>query len=146
MKKTIQILLVEDDPGDVILTKRLFEDIQTALQLNVVSDGVEAMAYLRCEASYTQVPRPDLVLLDLNMPKKGGCEVLREMKSDEALRSIPVVVLTTSDHDIDIKHAYDLGANSYITKPSELDAFAQVIENLENFWMNTVQLPTDRWC
>ncbi len=141
MKKTIQILLVEDDPGDVILTKRLFEDIQTALQLNVVSDGVEAMAYLRCESPYAEVPRPDLVLLDLNMPKKSGCDVLQEMKSDEVLRSIPVVVLTTSDHDIDIQRAYHLGANSYITKPSGLDAYTRVIESLESFWMNTVQLP-----
>lgn len=143
MKKTIQILLVEDDPGDVILTKRLFEDIRTALQLHVVGDGVKAMAYLQCEAPYTQVPRLDLILLDLNMPKKSGCEVLREMKSDEALRSIPVVVLTTSDHDIDIKSAYRLGANSYITKPSGLDAFTQVIESLDSFWLNTVKLPID---
>ena len=143
MKKPIQILLVEDDPGDVILTKRLFEDIRTALQLNVVGDGVEAMAYLRCEAPYTQVPRPDLVLLDLNMPKKSGCEVLGEMKSDEALCSIPVVVLTTSDHDIDVNRAYKLGANSYITKPSGLDAFTQVIESFDRFWLNTVKLPID---
>ncbi len=143
MNKTLQILLVEDDPGDVILIKRLFEDIRTTLQLNVVGDGVEAMAYLRCEAPYTQVLRPDLVLLDLNMPKKNGCEVLLEMKADETLRSIPVVVLTTSDHDVDVNSAYQLGANSYITKPSGLDAFTQVIESLDRFWLNTVKLPME---
>jgi CheY-like chemotaxis protein len=142
MKKTMQILLVEDDPGDVILTKKMFENIQATLQLHVVGDGVEAMAYLRCEAPYTESPRPDLVLLDLNMPKKNGCEVLQEMRSDETLRPIPVVVLTTSDHDMDVNNAYRLGANSYITKPSGLAVFARVIESIEDFWFKTVQLPT----
>lgn len=137
----MQILLVEDDPGDVILTKKLFENIEASLQLNVVGDGVEAMAYLRCEPPYAEAPRPDLVLLDLNMPKKNGCEVLKEMRSDETLRPIPVVVLTTSDHDADITNAYRLGANSYITKPSGLDAFSRAIESIEDFWFNTVQLP-----
>jgi CheY-like chemotaxis protein len=141
MKKTMQILLVEDNPGDVILTKKIFEDIQATLQLNVVSDGDEAMAYLRCEPPYTGSPRPDLILLDLNIPKKNGCEVLREVRSDETLRPIPVVVLTTSDHDTDVNNAYRLGANSYIAKPSELDAFARTIESIEDFWLKTVQLP-----
>ncbi|ETX02865.1 MAG: hypothetical protein ETSY1_02005 [Candidatus Entotheonella factor] len=141
MKKTMQILLVEDDPGDVILTKKLFENIEAAPQLHVVGDGVEAMAYLRCEPPYAEAPRPDLVLLDLNMPKKSGCEVLQEMRSDDALRPIPVVVLTTSDHDRDITNAYRLGANSYVTKPSGLDAFARAIESIEDFWFHTVQLP-----
>jgi CheY-like chemotaxis protein len=142
MKKTMQILLVEDDPGDVILTKKMFENIQATLQLHVVGDGVEAMAYLRCEPPYAESPRPDLVLLDLNMPKKNGCEVLQEMRSDETLRPIPVVVLTTSDHDLDVNNAYRLGANSYITKPSGLAVFARVIESIEDFWFKTVQLPT----
>jgi CheY-like chemotaxis protein len=142
MKKTMQILLVEDDPGDVILTKKMFENIQATLQLHVVGDGVEAMAYLRCEPPYAESPRPDLVLLDLNMPKKNGCEVLQEMRSDETLRPIPVVVLTTSDHDMDVNNAYRLGANSYITKPSGLAVFARVIESIEDFWFKTVQLPT----
>lgn len=142
MKKAMQILLVEDDLGDVILTKKMFENIQAAHQLNVVGDGVEAMAYLRCEPPYAESPRPDLVLLDLNMPKKNGCEVLQEMRSDETLRPIPVVVLTTSDHAMDINNAYRLGANSYITKPSGLEAFARAIESLEKFWFKTVQLPT----
>ena len=142
MNKTMQILLVEDDPGDVILTKKMFETIQTTLQLSVVGDGVEALAYLRCEPPYTESPRPDLVLLDLNLPKKNGCEVLQEMQSDEALRSIPVVVLTTSNHDVDVHTAYRLGANGYIAKPSELDAFSKAIACLEDFWFKTVQLPT----
>ncbi len=141
MKKTMQILLVEDDPGDVILTKRLFDNIEAALQLNVVGDGVEAMAYLRCEPPYDEAPKPDLVLLDLNMPRKNGCEVLQEMRADDVLRPIPVVVLTTSDHDLDITNAYRLGANSYITKPSGLDAFARAIESIEDFWLKTVKLP-----
>jgi len=142
MKKTMQILLVEDNPGDVRLTKKMFENIQVPLQLNVVGDGVEAMAYLRCEPPYAKSPRPDLILLDLNMPKKNGCEVLRELRSDETLRPIPVVVLTTSDHDMDVNNAYRLGANSYIAKPTELDAFAKAIASIEDFWLKTVQLPT----
>jgi CheY-like chemotaxis protein len=142
MKKSMQILLVEDNLSDVLLTKKVLENLETPLQLNVVGDGDEAMAYLRCEPPYAESPRPDLILLDLNMPKKGGCEVLREMQLDETLRPIPVVVLTTSDHDIDVNNAYRLGANSYIAKPSELAAFARVIASIEHFWLRTVQLPT----
>jgi len=142
MKKTIQVLLVDDDPGDVLLTKRMFKTLETSLQLHVVSDGVEALAYLRCEPPYAESPRPDLVLLDLNMPKKSGCDVLREMKSDNALRLIPVVVLSTSNYDTDVHDAYRLGANSYIAKPAELEDFAEAIACIENYWFKTVQLPT----
>jgi two-component system, chemotaxis family, response regulator Rcp1 len=141
MKKTMRILLVEDDPGDVMLTKKMFENVQATLQLHVVGDGVEAMAYLRREPPYTEAPRPDLVLLDLNTPKKNGCEVLQEMKSDAGLQAIPVVVLTTSNHEMDVNNAYRLGANSYIAKPTGLEALAQTIESIENFWFKTVTLP-----
>jgi two-component system response regulator len=136
----IHILLVEDDPGDVMLTKKILEDVKIALQLEVVNDGVEAMAYLRRETPYADAIRPDLVFLDLNMPKKDGCAVLKELQQDTALRSIPVVVLTTSDSDSDIERAYDLGANCYITKPMGLDQFANVIRSIEDFWFTVVKL------
>jgi two-component system response regulator len=136
----IHVLLVEDDPGDVTLTKKLLEDVKIALHLDVVNDGVEAMAYLRREVPYADSIRPDLVLLDLNMPKKDGCTVLKELQQDAALRSIPVVVLTTSDSDSDIERAYGLGANCYITKPVGVDQFAKAINSIENFWFTIVKL------
>ncbi len=141
MNRTIQLLLVEDDPADVTLTKRLLDEAKIALHLDVVNDGASAMAYLRREAPYADAVRPDLMLLDLNMPKKNGCEVLQDMQQDVALRSIPVVVLTTSDSDSDIERAYDLGANCYITKPMGLDQFAKAICSIENFWFTVVKLP-----
>jgi two-component system response regulator len=140
IERTIHVLLVEDDPGDVMLTKKLFADVKPALCLDVVNDGVEAMAYLRREAPYTDSIRPDLLLLDLNMPKKDGCTVLKELQQDAALRSIPVVVLTTSDSDSDIERAYGLGANCYITKPVGVDQFARAINSIENFWFTIVKL------
>lgn len=138
--RTLHVLLVEDDPGDVMLTRKCLEDVETKLQLDVVHNGVEAMAYLRQEAPYTEAICPDLVLLDLNMPKKDGCAVLQELQADEALRSIPVVVLTTSDSDRDVARAYDLGANCYITKPVGLDEFVRVMGSIEAFWLTVVKL------
>ncbi|MDH3600511.1 MAG: response regulator [Candidatus Tectomicrobia bacterium] len=140
IERMIHVLLVEDDPGDVMLTKKILEDVKIALRLDVVNDGVEAMAYLRREAPYAEATRPDLVLLDLNMPKKDGCAVLKELQQDTALRSIPVVVLTTSDSDSDVERAYDLGANCYITKPVGLDQFAKAICGIEDFWFTVVKL------
>jgi len=140
IERIIHVLLVEDDPGDVMLTKKLLEDVKIALRLDVVNDGVEAMAYLRREAPYADSIRPDLVFLDLNMPKKDGCTVLKELQQDTTLRSIPVVVLTTSDSDSDIERAYELGANCYITKPVGLDQFAKAIYSIEDFWFTVVKL------
>lgn len=141
MDRTIRVLLVEDDLADVALTKKLFQEAKIALDLTVLNDGVEAMAYLRRKMPYGDAVRPDLILLDLNMPKKNGCEVLEDMQHDDTLRSIPVVVLTTSDNDTDIERAYDLGANCYITKPVGLDQFAKAIYSMEDFWFTVVRLP-----
>ena len=139
--RSIQVLLVEDDPGDVALTKKSLAEATFALHLDVVEDGVKALAFLRREPPYTEAKRPDLILLDLNMPRKSGCEVLHDMQQDRALRSIPVVVLTTSDSDSDIERAYDLGANCYITKPVELEQFTRAIYSVEDFWFTVVKLP-----
>ena len=139
--RTIHVLLVEDDPGDVMLTRKGLEEVKIALQVEVVNNGVEAMAYLRQETPYATAIRPDLVLLDLNMPKKDGCAVLQELREDKSLRTIPVVVLTTSDSDSDVARAYDLGANCYITKPVGLDEFVRAISSIEEFWFTVVKLP-----
>ena len=137
----IEILLVEDNPGDVRLTLEVFKDGRINNKLNVVGDGVEALAYLRREGQYKDVRPQDLILLDLNLPKKSGCEVLAEIKSDSLLRQIPVVVLTTSAAELDILEAYDLHANCYITKPVDLDQFERVIRSIEDFWLALVKLP-----
>lgn len=139
--ETIQILLVEDNPGDVRLTQEALKDSKVHIHLDVVSDGVEAMAYLRRSGSYTSAPRPDIVLLDLNLPRKDGRAVLAEIKADESLRRIPVVILTTSDDEHDILRSYDLHANCYITKPLDLRQFATIVKTIENFWFQIVKLP-----
>ena len=141
MNKNIEILLVEDDPGDVDLTQEVLEEAKVMLNLNVVEDGVKAMEYLRKEGEYAGAVRPDLVLLDLNMPRKNGREVLAEMKSDEHLKRIPVVILTTSDSERDIMETYGLGANCYVTKPVGLDQFADIVKYIEGFWLTVVKLP-----
>ncbi|MCG6981975.1 MAG: response regulator [Deltaproteobacteria bacterium] len=140
--KPIEILLIEDNPGDVRLTKEVLKEGKVRNNLQVVGDGVEAMAYLHRENSYTKAPRPDLILLDLNLPKKDGREVLQEIKADHQLKRIPVVVLTTSDADEDILKSYNLSANCYITKPVDLDQFISVIRSVEAFWLTIVTLPT----
>jgi len=139
--KSIEILLVEDNPGDVRLTQETFKDTKVRNSMHVVMDGIEAMAFLRREGKYAGVTRPDLILLDLNLPKKDGREVLAEIKADEDLRSIPVVVLTTSKAEQDIFRAYDQHANCYITKPVNLDQFINVVKCIEEFWFTIVKLP-----
>jgi len=139
--KPIEVLLVDDDPGDVELTKEVLEMAKVKLSLNVVEDGVETMRYLRNEGKYRDATRPDLILLDLNMPRKDGREVLDEIKGDEKLKSIPVVILTTSDAHEDITKTYTSGASCYITKPVGLEQFQQVVEAVENFWFTVVKFP-----
>jgi len=139
--KPIEILLVEDSPGDVRLTQEILKDTKVRNNLHVVGDGVEAMAFLRHEDKYANMPRPDLVLLDLNLPEKDGREVLAEIKSDEKLKSIPVVVLTVSQAEEDILKAYGLHANCYISKPIDLNQFIKVVKSIEDFWLTIVKLP-----
>ncbi|MGB8582584.1 MAG: response regulator [Candidatus Sulfotelmatobacter sp.] len=140
--RTIEILLVEDNPGDVRLTLEAFKEGKVLNSIKVIHDGVEALAYLRREGRYTNSLQPDLILLDLNLPKKDGREVLAEIKSDEHLRQIPVVVLTTSTAEEDVARAYSSHANCYITKPVELDNFLRVVQSIESFWLSLVRLPS----
>jgi CheY-like chemotaxis protein len=139
--RLIEILLVEDNPGDVRLTKEALQDAKVRNTMETVPDGVEAMAFLRKEGRYQHSTRPDLILLDLNLPKKSGLEVLKEVKADEDLRRIPVVVLTTSQAEQDIVKSYDLHANAYIAKPVELCQFIAVVKAIEDFWLEIVRLP-----
>jgi two-component system, chemotaxis family, response regulator Rcp1 len=139
--KPIEILLVEDNPGDVRLTKEALRDDKIRNDITVVTDGVEALAYLRKEAGYETAIRPDMILLDLNLPRKSGLEVLREIKADENLRRIPVVILSTSQAERDIVQSYDLHANAYVSKPVDLDQFISVVRVIEGFWLQIVKLP-----
>jgi two-component system response regulator len=139
--KPIEILLIEDNPGDVDLTREALESNKLRNNLHVVRDGEEAMAFLRHEGKYAGVPRPGLVLLDLNLPRKNGREVLAEMKSDENLKRIPVVVLTSSQAEEDIHKTYNLHANCYVNKPIELNHFIKVVQAIEDFWLTIVELP-----
>jgi CheY-like chemotaxis protein len=137
----IEILLVEDNPGDARLTREALRDGKVRNNLHVVVDGVEAMAFLRREGRYADAPRPDLVLLDLNLPRKSGREVLADVKSDPALARIPVVVLTTSKADEDVAKAYEYHANCFITKPVDFEQFITVVRSIEEFWFTIVRLP-----
>jgi chemotaxis family two-component system response regulator Rcp1 len=139
--RPIEILLVEDNPGDVRLTREALVDAKVHNHLSVVGDGVEALAFLHREGQYANAPRPDLILLDLNLPRKDGREVLAEIKNDERLRRIPVVVLTTSQAEEDVLRAYDLRANCYVTKPVDLDQFIKVVQSIDSFWFTIVVLP-----
>lgn len=139
--KLIEILLVEDNPGDVRLTKEAFKIGKIQNNMHVVYDGEEAMDFLYRRGSHADAPRPDIILLDLNLPKKDGREVLKEIKSDDSLKSIPVVVLTTSSAEEDIIRTYDLHANCYITKPVDLDKFLAIVQMIEDFWLTVVKLP-----
>ncbi|GAA2620150.1 response regulator [Actinomadura fulvescens] len=139
--RPIEVLLVEDDPGDVLLTTEAFEHNKVKNNLHVVNDGEQAMAFLRREEPYAGAPRPDLVLLDLNLPRKDGREVLEEIKDDEELRSVPVVVLTTSEADEDILRSYHLHANAYVTKPVDFDQFIRVVRQIDDFFVTVVKLP-----
>jgi CheY-like chemotaxis protein len=137
----IEILLVEDNPGDVRLTKEALKEGKVYSNLHTVKDGVEAMEYLRQEGKYKSVPRPDIILLDLNLPRKDGREVLEEIKSDEKLKRIPVVVLTTSKAEEDVLRTYNLHANCYVTKPVDLEKFMVVVKTIDSFWLTVVTLP-----
>ena len=139
----IEVLLVEDSAGDVRLTREAFKDAKVHINLHVASDGIDAMAFLRREGEHANVPRPDLILLDLNLPKKDGREVLKEIKESPALKSIPVVILTTSASDADILRSYRLHANCYITKPVDLDGFLKVVKSIDSFWLSVVRLPRE---
>ena len=141
--RPIEVLLVEDNPGDVRLTREALKEGKVRNNLSVAPDGVEALAYLRRQGRYADAKRPDLILLDLNLPRKDGREVLGEIKADPALRTIPVVILTTSEAERDISGAYALHANCYITKPVDLDQFITVVKSIEDFWFTIVKLPPE---
>ncbi len=142
-RKEVEVLLVEDDPGDVELTTEGLKDSKMLVNLHVVDDGIKAMKYLKREAPYTDALRPDLVLLDLNLPKKDGREVLREIKGSETLKSIPVVILTTSADEGHFSRCYEYGANCCITKPVGLDDFVRIVKTIQEFWFTIVKLPND---
>jgi len=139
----IEILLVEDNPGDVRLTREALKDGKIINKLHVAEDGVEALAFLRREGKYRNAVRPELILLDLNLPKKDGREVLAEIKADVALKRIPVVILTSSAAEQDIIKSYNLHANCYVTKPVDLDQFVNVVKSIEHFWLSVVKLPPE---
>jgi two-component system, chemotaxis family, response regulator Rcp1 len=137
----IQVLLVEDSPGDVRLTQEAFRDANGAIELHVAADGVEAMAFLRRSGVHARAPRPDLILLDLNLPRMDGREVLAHIKEDVDLKTIPTVILTTSDAEIDIVKSYQLQANCYLSKPVQLQAFETLVKSINEFWLTAVKLP-----
>jgi two-component system, chemotaxis family, response regulator Rcp1 len=141
VERMVHVLLVEDDPGDTELTKAALGDAKLNLDLAVVDDGEKAMAYLRRELPYAGVPTPDVVILDLNLPRKDGREVLAEIKRDPALRDIPIVILTTSDAEEDIARSYAQGANCYVTKPMGFPEFSKVVHTINDFWFTVVKLP-----
>jgi chemotaxis family two-component system response regulator Rcp1 len=140
----IEVLLVEDSPGDVRLTQEAFRDANRAVHLHIASDGVEAMAFLRRQGVHSHAPRPDLILLDLNLPKMDGRAVLVHIKEDETLKTIPTVILTTSDAEADIVKSYQLQANCYLAKPVQLDAFEALVKSINDFWLTKVKLPQQR--
>ena len=137
----IEVLLVEDSPGDVRLTQEAFRDANTAIHLHVAIDGVEAMAFLKREGTHIHVPRPDLILLDLNLPKMDGREVLAHIKEDPSLKTIPTVILTTSEAEADIVRSYELQANCYLNKPVQLEEFENLVKSINDFWLTKVKLP-----
>ncbi|ACT47037.1 response regulator [Methylotenera mobilis] len=143
VSRQVEFLLAEDKPGDVRLTQEALRESKISNNLNVVKDGVEALAFLRKEGPYADAPTPDVVLLDLNLPKKDGREVLAEIKSDPLLKRIPVVIVTSSEAEKDILRTYDLHANCYVSKPVDLDQFIKVIQAIESFWLTIVKLPSD---
>ncbi|MCU0610722.1 MAG: response regulator [Candidatus Eisenbacteria bacterium] len=146
LERPIEILLVDDNPGDVRLTVEALKEGKVRNNLHIARDGVEAMEFLRRQGAYAAVPRPDIILLDLNMPRKDGREVLREIKEAEDLRRIPVVILTISKGEEDILETYNHHANCYISKPIQMDEFLKVMRSIENFWLTIVTLPPNRAC
>ena len=141
--RLIDILLVDDDEGDILLTRKALANGKIFNGMHVARDGVEAMEFLRQTGKFVDVPRPDLIMLDLNMPRKDGREVLADIKQDPELRSIPVVVLTTSDSDLDVTNMYDLHANCYVTKPVDLEKFTKIVKEIKYFWFSVVKLPPE---
>lgn len=141
--RQIEVLLVEDDPGDVLMTREAFQDYKVRNNLHVVNDGEEAMAFLRREGPYADRPRPDFVLLDLNLPRMDGRQVLEAIKFDSTLASIPVVVLTTSENEDDVTHSYSLHANAYVTKPVDFTRFIEVVRHIDDFFVSVVRLPAN---
>lgn len=144
MGQLLELLLVEDDPGDADLIQEFLATIKPATHVNLVEDGVKALAYLRQQEPYTAAVKPDLIILDLNLPRKNGFEVLREVKQDKTLKRVPVIILTTSDMEEDIIKSYEFGANCYVSKPIGLGEFAQAIQSIETFWFTMVKLPRNR--
>ena len=140
----LEVLLVEDSPGDVRLTQEAFREANPAIHLHVTTDGVEAMAFLNRQGIHARAPRPDLILLDLNLPKMDGREVLANIKEDPVLKTIPTVILTTSDAEADIVKSYQLQANCYLSKPVQLDAFESLVGSINDFWLTKVKLPRQR--
>ena len=140
----VEVLLVEDSPGDVRLTQEAFRDANMSIHLHVATDGVDAMAFLRKEGRHGKSPRPDLILLDLNLPKMDGREVLAHIKADDSLRTIPTVILTTSEAEADIVKSYQLQANCYLSKPVQLDAFESLVKSINDFWLTKAKLPAQR--
>lgn len=140
--QAMNVLLVEDSPGDVRLTREAFREANGAVRLHVASDGVEAMAFLRNEGIHADAPRPDFILLDLNLPRMDGREVLSHIKADDSLRTIPTVILTTSDADADVLKSYELNANAYLRKPVTLEAFENLVKSINDFWLVKVVLPS----
>jgi two-component system, chemotaxis family, response regulator Rcp1 len=140
--KKVEVLLVEDNPGDIRLIQEAFKEGEVYSHLNITRDGEQAMAYLRQEGTYSRSPRPAFILLDLNLPRKDGREVLEEIKSDKGLRQIPVVILSTSTNAEDVRRAYDLHANCYVPKPLDVDQLVHLGRSLEEFWLSTVLLPS----
>jgi two-component system, chemotaxis family, response regulator Rcp1 len=137
----IEVLLVEDSPGDVRLTQEAFRSANPSIHLHVASDGAEAMAFLRHQGAHSSAPRPDLILLDLNLPKMDGREVLAHIKKDESLKTIPTIILTTSDAEVDIAKSYQLQANCYLNKPVQLDQFENLVKSINDFWLIEAKLP-----
>jgi len=140
----MEVLLVEDSPGDVRLTQEAFRDANPSIRLHVATDGVEAMTFLRREGIHANAPRPDLILLDLNLPKMDGREVLAHIKEDDNLKTIPTVILTTSDAEADIVKSYQLQANCYLSKPVQLDVFESLVGSINDFWLTKVKLPQQK--
>ena len=141
---TVEVLLVEDSPGDIRLTREAFRDANAAIHLNVVTDGVEAMAYLRRQGDQVDAPRPAIILLDLNLPRMDGREVLAQIKADPSLKTIPTIILTTSEANADIVRSYELQANSYLTKPVQLEKFESLVASINDFWLVQAKLPQRR--
>jgi CheY-like chemotaxis protein len=142
--RPLEVLLIEDSPGDVRLTKEAFRDANISIHLHVASDGMEGMNFLKHEGTHVHAPRPDLILLDLNLPKMDGREVLAHIKEDDGLRTIPTVVLTTSESEVDILRSYQLRANCYLCKPVQLEAFESLVKSIRDFWLTKVKLPQQK--